>query len=148
MASACYNSGLVKLGTGLIDWDTDTIKLALLTSSYTPNIDSDEFWDDVSANEVSASGSYPTGGVTLTASATQDNTNDRAVYDATDLTSGSSITSFTGVFRYGVVYKDTGVDSTSPLICVIDFNANGVSIESGTLTITFDAAGIFNLTNA
>lgn len=145
MASALYNSGKVKLGNGAIDWDTDTIKLMLVTSSYTPNIDSDEFIDDVSANEVANSGSYSAGGVTLTTAVTQDNTNDRAIYDATDLTGGSAITSFTGQFRYAVFYKSTGTPSTSPVICYIDFTGAAVSVVGSTITITWDAAGVFNL---
>ena len=35
-----------------INLATDTIKLMLVTSSYTPDIDADVFIDDVSANEV------------------------------------------------------------------------------------------------
>ena len=141
MASALYNTAKGKLGDGSIDWNTDTIKMALVTSSYTPNIDSDDFWNDVSANEVAASGSYSAGGVTLTASVTIDNTNDRAVYDASDVV----VTGFTGTFRYGVVYKSTGVASTSPLICYVDFTGSNISVVGGTFTDTINAAGVFNL---
>lgn len=144
MASQMYNSGLVKLGNGSIDWDTDTIKFALVTGSYTPDIDAHDFWDDVVANEVSASGSYSAGGATLTASVTQDNTNNRAIYDANDF----SFTSFTGTFRYGVFYKSTGVNSTSPVIGYIDFTGGNVSAVAATVSITVNAAGIFNLANA
>lgn len=142
MASAAYNSGKVKLGDGSIDWDTDTIKMALVTTSYTPDIDSHDFWDDVSANEVGASGSYSAGGVTLTASVTQDNTNDRAIYDANDVT----ITGFTGTFRYAVVYKSTGIASTSALICYIDITGSNNQVINGTISLTVNAAGVFNLT--
>ena len=141
MASVVYNSAKVKLGNGSIDWDTDTIKMALVTESYTPDIDAHDFWDDVSANEVSASGSYSTGGVTLTTSVTQDNTNNRGVYDANDV----SITSFTGTFRYGVVYKSTGTAATSPLICVVDFTGSNIVVLNGTFSCTINAAGVFNI---
>lgn len=141
MASALYNSGKVKLGNGSIDWDTDTIKLALVTDSYTPDIDAHDFWDDVSANEVSASGSYSAGGVTLTTQVTQDNTNNRAVFDANDV----AITTFTGNFRYGVFYKSTGVAGTSPLIGYIDFTGSTVSAVGATVSITVNTAGIFNI---
>ena len=124
-----------------INLKTDTIKLALVTSSYTPDQDAHDFWDDVSANEVSASGSYSAGGVTLTVTTSQDNTDNEGVFDASDVT----ITSFTGTFRYAVIYKSTGVNSTSPLICLIDFGTN-VSAYAGTVTITFAAEGILNLT--
>lgn len=148
MASFAYNSGKVKLGNGSIDWDTDVIKMALVTNSYTPDKDVHDFWDDVSANEVASSGSYvastTNGGVTLTCQVTQDNTNDVAVYDATDLSGGSAITGFTGTFRYLVFYKSTGVASTSPLMCVIDYNGASVSVVNGTISITWASGGIFN----
>lgn len=138
---AIYNSAKVKLGDGSIDWDTDTIKFALVKSSYTPDIDAHDFWDDVVGAEVSNSGSYSAGGATLTTSVTQDNTNDRAIYDASDFT----FTSFTGTFRYGVFYKDTGNSGTSPVIGYIDFTGADIVAVSATVSINVSSAGIFNL---
>ena len=123
-----------------INLATDTIKLMLVTSSYTPDIDADVFIDDVSANEVGASGTYSAGGVTLTQSGSTDDTDDEGVFDATDV----SITSATITARYGVVYKDTGTPSTSPIIAVIDFGGNQSS-TLGTFAIVFAAEGILNL---
>lgn len=145
MASLVYNAFKYRqLGdTSItpINLKTDTIKLALVTSSYTPSADNHDFFDDVSANEVSASGTYSAGGATLTVTTSQDNTDDEGVFDATDV----SFTSFTGTFRYAVIYKSTGVNSTSPLICLIDFGSD-VSAFAGTVTITFAAEGILNIT--
>ena len=140
MASLVYNSFKKKIMDGSIDLDTDTIKIALVTSSYTPSADNDDFWDDVSANEVGASGTYSAGGATLTVTISQDNTDDEGVFDATDV----SWTSATITARYAVIYKSTGVNSTSPLICLIDFGGNQSS-SAGTFTITFAAEGILNL---
>lgn len=47
-----------------IDLVNDSIKMALLTSSYTPNLGTDAFWSAVSANEASGTG-YTTGGIAL-----------------------------------------------------------------------------------
>lgn len=124
-----------------INLKTDTIKLALLTSSYTPDYDAHDFFDDVSAAEVSASGTYSAGGATLTVTTSQDNTDNEGVFDATDV----SFTSFTGTARYAVIYKSTGTPSTSPLICLIDFGEN-VSAYAGTFSITFNSEGIINIT--
>lgn len=140
MASFIYNSAKGKLGDGSIDWNTDTIKMALVTASYTPDQDAHDFFNDVT-NEISASGTYTTGGVTLTCSVTIDNTNNRAIYDATDV----SITSFTETFRYGIIYKSTGVSSTSPLIAVIDFTGSNITTTIGTFDVTWSTAGVFNL---
>jgi len=140
MASFIYNSAKGKLGDGSIDWNTDTIKMALVTSSYTPDQDAHDFFNDVT-NEIGASGTYSTGGVTLTCSVTIDNTNNRAIYDAADV----SITSFTGTFRYGIIYKSTGVSSTSPLIAVIDFTGSNITTTVGTFDVTWSTGGVFNL---
>lgn len=119
---------------------TDTIKLMLLTSSHTPDADAEVFIDDVSANEVAASGTYSAGGITLTQSGSTDDTDDEGVLDATDV----SVTSATITARYAAIYKDTGTPSTSPIVCVIDFGSNQSS-TAGTFSITFAAEGILNL---
>lgn len=123
-----------------IDLENDTIKLMLLTSSHTPNADTDVFIDDVSANEVSASGTYSAGGATLTVTSSTDDTDDEGVFDATDV----SFTSATITARYAVIYKDTGTPSTSPIVCEIDFGSDQSS-TAGTFTISFAAEGIINI---
>lgn len=142
MASGIYNNYKVRmLGSGtMADLDGDTIKIALLTSSYTPDFDAHDFFDDVSANEVGASGTYSAGGATLSVTLTQDNTDNEGVFDATDV----SWTSATITARYAIIYKSTGVSSTSPLIALIDFGSNQTS-TAGTFTITFAAEGIVNV---
>jgi hypothetical protein len=50
--------------SGNINWASDTIKLALLGSGYSPNLTSHVHWSDVSSNEVTGTG-YTSGGVTL-----------------------------------------------------------------------------------
>src|SRR4051794_28823003 len=92
-----------------VDWDADTIKCALVTSSYTPNQDTDDFWNDVNTNEVASGGGYTTGGVALVTSA--------PVYDAASNTlrldaADATWTSATFTCRYAVVYKDTGSAAT------------------------------------
>jgi hypothetical protein len=72
MADVIYNSFKTDLLKGNIDFESDTIKVALVTDSYTPDQDSHDFFDDVT-NEVSGTG-YTAGGETLTSkSVTQDN---------------------------------------------------------------------------
>lgn len=142
MATIIFNSFKKKIMDGSIDLDTDTIKVSLHTSSYTPDADAHDFWDDTT-NEVSSSGSYTAGiagGVALANKAvTADNTDDEGVFDADDV----SITTFTGTFKWIVLRKDTGTASTSPLICAID--ATSVSATAGTVAIAWAAEGILNL---
>lgn len=142
MASFAYNSfkysQLGDTGVTPINLKTDTIKLVLLSASYTPDQDAHDFYDDVSAYEVAASGSYSTGGVTLTITTSQDNTNNRGVCDAADF----NITSATIVARYFALIKSTGVASTSRLIALYDPGAL-VTTYLGTLAVTINASGLF-----
>lgn len=140
MASVIYNSFKHDIMNGGIDLDTDTIKVALVTSTYSPNIDTHTKFSDIT-NEVSGTG-YTAGGATLASvTITQDNTNDLAYMDAADASWASS----TITARGAVIYKSTGTASTSPLVAYIDFGADKAS-SSGTFTITWDAAGILKLT--
>lgn len=139
MADVIYNSFKKKIMDGSIDLDTDTIKVALVTSSYTPDQDAHDFFDDVT-NEVSGTG-YSAGGATLANKAvTQDNTGNKGVFDADDVTwSTSTITA-----RGAVLYKSTGTASTSALICYIDFGSDKSS-AGGNFTIQWNASGILTL---
>ncbi len=125
-----------------INLGSNTFKVALMTSSYTPARDSDQYWSDISANEASGTG-YSAGGATLAnVTWTKDGTNHRAIFKADN----PSWTGATITFRYAVVYKSTGTASTSPLICYADFSSNQ-SATNGTVTISYDATnGIMNHT--
>lgn len=126
-------------GTAVVDWDTDTIKAALLTA-YTVNQDTHDFFDDVSATEITGTG-YTAGGATLgTKTATYDTATDQVRLDAADTTWTTSTLSATDA----VVYKSTGVAATSPLMAAVDFGAT-VSTTAGTFQITWDATGIIVL---
>jgi len=139
MADVIYNSFKRDIMNGGIDLDTDTIKVALVTSTYTPDQDVHDNFDDVT-NEVSGSG-YTAGGATLASAAvTVDNTDNEGVFDAAD----TSWTTSTITARGAVVYKSTGVASTSKLICYFDFVSDKAS-SAGTFAISWNAEGILNL---
>jgi hypothetical protein len=123
-----------------IDFDTDTLKVALVTSSYTPNQDTHDFFDDVT-NEVTGTG-YTAGGATLANPAvTLDTTNDLVKFDADDTVwSTATITA-----RAGVLYKSTGTASTSGLIAYIDFGSD-VTSTAADFTIAWHSNGILRLT--
>jgi hypothetical protein len=139
MADVIYNSFKVKIADGNIDLNSDTIKVALVTSGYTPDQDAHDFFNDVT-NEVSGTG-YSAGGETLAnATMTQDNTNNRGKFDADDVTWATS----TITARGAVIYKSTGTASTSPLIAYIDFGSDKSSSASN-FTIQWHADGILTL---
>lgn len=140
MASGIYNNFKELLLKGAnIDFESDTIKVALVTSSYTPDFDAHDFFDDIT-NEVTGTG-YTAGGATLASkTVTQDDTDNEGVFDAADVTwSTSTITA-----RGAVIYKSTGTASTSPLIAYIDFGSDQVS-TAGNFVITWNAEGILNI---
>ena len=125
----------------LMDLTSVTVKAALLDDTYTPNIDAHEFFDDVSAYEVSGTG-YTAGGVALSGkSVSQDDTDDEAVFDASDVSFGT-LGVDVGNIGYAVVYVDTGTPSTSRILWLIEagFPANG-----GPVSIQWNAEGALNL---
>jgi hypothetical protein len=143
MASKLYGNFLLKALNKEVDFDSDTIKVALLTSSYTPNQDTHDYFNDVSSAEVTGTG-YTAGGITLSSkTATYDSATNVIVLDAADVTwSSSTITA-----RYAVVYDATGTASTSALIGYVDFGSDQSS-TNGNFTITWDSTGIVRITVA
>ncbi len=140
MPNVLFNSFKKRIMDGSIDLDSDTLKVALMAGSFVPDMDLHTFWSDVRANEVAGT-NYTAGGQVLAGKVvTQDNAADKAVFDANDVTwSASTITA-----RYAVIYKDTGVTTSSPLICCFDFGADKSS-SNGDFTIQWNASGILNL---
>jgi hypothetical protein len=140
MANLIFNNAKKYLMNGSVDLDTDTIKVMLVTSSYTPNADTHDFRDDVT-NEVSGTG-YSSGGSALAnKTVTTDTTDDEGVFDADDLTwSTSTITA-----RGAVLYKSRGgASSADELICYIDFGSDKSS-SGGNFTLQWASEGIINL---
>ena len=127
-----------KLGGDIL---SQTIKVALCTSSYTPNQATHDYLDDIT-NEVANGNGYTTGGATL-------GTKTCAVaslvttFDAAD----TSWTASTITARYAIIYYASGTAATSLLIGYVDFGADQVS-SNGTFQITWNASGIFTLTVA
>lgn len=127
-----YVNGLKFVMIGSVDLDSDTIKLILITSSYTPNQSTDDFRDDLGANEASGGSGYPAGGFTLASKAVNISSL-TAKWDAADLS--QAITGGPFAFRYGVFYKARGgASSADELIGYADFGAQ--SITDATLNIT------------
>lgn len=128
MASIFYNEFWDALMTKQINVETDTIKAELRTSSYTPNKDHSHA---SLTNEVASGGGYTTGGATLASvTSTQDDTNDRGVMDAADV----SWTSATFSAAYATLYDTTATKN----ICCIDFGGT-ISVSSGTFSIQWHA---------
>lgn len=120
MANTTYVKAREKILSGAINLLTDTIKVALMSTAYTTNISTDEFYSGISANLVGTPETLANKSVT------------GGVFDADDVT---FLAVAAGPTVKGVViYKDTGTPSTSPVIAFYDtisgfpFAANGADM--------------------
>lgn len=123
MANTLYNPGREAFLTASINWSSDTIKVVLVdTGTYTFSA-AHQFHSSLSG--------IIAGPVTLGSKTTTDGSADAA--DATfTAVSGASIEAI-------IIYKDTGVSATSPLIAYID-TATGLPItpNGGDIIVTWD----------
>ena len=128
MASLIYNSCLNDMATGAIDFDTNSFKILLVTSSYTPNKDTHTKRSDVT-NEITGTG-YTAGGASTTVTVTNDTANDRIDIDFSDVSwSTASLTA-----AAAVIYKTTGTAANDNLVAYLDFGGN-VTSTNGTFTL-------------
>ena len=119
----------------------DSIKIALFTSTYVPT--PAEVGPVYSiTNEVTSAGSYTAGGIALdTLGVMVTETTGTMTFDtATDPSwtqNGSN-----GVAAWGMIYNAT--DGTTRAIAYVELGS--VDMSAGSLTITWNAAGIFTIT--
>jgi len=102
MANQMFVKGAERFGKAQVNWETATVKAALVKSTYTPNLSTHEFYSDLSAH------------VLGTPQALANKTFAGGKFDADDVNwSGISA----GESLLGVaLYIDTGVAGTSPLL--------------------------------
>ncbi|MBX6311510.1 MAG: hypothetical protein IRY99_01090 [Isosphaeraceae bacterium] len=140
MANRKYDKAREAFASGQINWGADTIKVALVSTSYTPDTAAHQFVSDLGSNrlgsDVTLAGKTATGGVCK----------------ATDPVWTSTPTS--GTVGFVVGYKDTGDPTTSPLIWIDDTaSVNGgasgpisLQLNGGQLTVNVDTVnGFFRL---
>lgn len=130
------NAKNLMLGAGshtLIDWNTDTVKVTLIdTADYTVNLASHQDIADVAGAARVATGTLDS--PTITA----------GVFDAAD----EVLSSVTGDQAEALLlWKDSGVEATSPLGVWIDTVSAGLPVtpNGGNITIVWNASGIFTL---
>lgn len=123
-----------------IDLDSDTIKVMLCTSGYTPDQDTHQYKSSVT-NEVSGTG-YTAGGATLTGvTVTYEAATNKLTLDASDVSWPTS----TITARHAIIYDATpGSDATRPLIAYVSSDTD-ISSTGATFQITWDSAGIASL---
>lgn len=146
MASFWYNKAVQEVLTGTIDLDTNTLKVMLVNSTYTPNKDNDVVdagggSDAADAEIVATNYTAGWGGAgrkTATISVTEQDANDRAVVIFSDITwtalGGAANDTVVGA----ILIKEGGAnDTTSRLIAYWDLT--DTATNGGNFTLTMDA---------
>lgn len=106
MANALYAKGAERTLSASVNWLTATIKFALVKNTYPQDLVNDEFYTAISA--------YVAGTPQTLASKSITN----GIFDAGDATFAAVTAGDT--LEGGVLYVDTGVAATSPLLAYID----------------------------
>jgi hypothetical protein len=117
---------------------TGTVKVSLHTNTYSPNRDTDDFFNDAT-NELGGGAGY-TVQTLASKTITYDSASDQVRFDCADITY-----SFSGpnTWRHGVVWIDTaGASSTDPLYGLLTWDSD--QTVSTTYTLTIDPAGLFS----
>ncbi|WP_407107879.1 hypothetical protein [Rhodococcus aetherivorans] len=141
MAHTAKLFGLVykSLANKEIDFDSDSLKVMLCTSAYTPNQDTHQYTSSVT-NEVAGPG-YTAGGVALAnVTVTYDPALNALVLDADDVSWPTS----TLTARHAIVYDDTPA-TNKPLIGYVTFESD-ISSTAAPFQIVWNASGIVRLT--
>jgi hypothetical protein len=134
MANALYGKGKEKLLTAAINLSSDTIKVALLSSAYSPNLSTDEFHSTISAYILGTPQTLGSKTITL------------GVFDAADITF-AAVTAGSTVSRLAI-YKDTGLSASSPLLALIDtITGFPLATNGGDIQVVWDSGAnkIFSL---
>lgn len=124
MASLVYDNCIEHMLNGDIIFGTATFNVMLVTSSYTPNQATDNAYSDVT-NEVVGTG-YTAGGTTSGATVSLNTSAHHGDVTFADVSWPSS----TITARAAVIYKNSGVTTTSWLVAYVDNGANASSVAA------------------
>jgi len=125
------------LANSVFDLDTDTIKVAAATNTYSINQDTHDFFDDVT-NEVTGT-NYTAGGATL-GSVTVTRSSGTVTFDAADVVWTQHASGFSTARKFPI-YRSTGVAGTSRLYSVVTADSD-VGNVTGDLTLQWSTSGI------
>lgn len=134
MANALYAKGKEKILSGAINFPADNITAALVSNAYAVNLATHEFLSDLGANVLNAN-QLLSGKAVAT-----------GVFDANDPTWTAVVAGSTALAV--VLFKDTGVAGTSPLLAYIDtITGFPLATNGGNITVQWDngAFKIFSL---
>ena len=138
-----YGGAVEAIKRATLDLDTDTFRMVLLTSAYTPNQSTHVAYSDLSGAEVVAGGEYATHGKLLTATVSRSGL--AVTFDVDDQTwAASTITA-----KYAAIVKDADANGALAAgdvpLCFCDLDTGGGSLSStaAAFTVTINVAGVF-----
>jgi hypothetical protein len=143
---AFFEQFYVDVQEGVHDLETDTIKLALVTSSATLAVtDADPRWGaggstNLSTNEVTPGGNYSTGGATI-ANPSVTLSSNVGVFDGDDVSITQNASNPTNA-RRGVIYNDTAAGKNA--IGFLDLGSD-IDLSAGDFSVAWNASGISTL---
>lgn len=134
--SAAFNAWL----TGSLAFTGGSLMCALTGSEYSPDVDTHDFFSDVTGECAGQTG-YTAGGALIgnSSSAYTAGTNTMK-FDGDDTSWANS----TIQARYAVLYWAKSTSALSPLLGVVDFGST-MSTNNGTFQITWAGAGIMTM---
>ncbi len=148
MANFVYNEFKRAVAEGEIDLNaTDDIRVMLVMTNTTCDTEDDAntFAGFTTIDEFDGTG-YTTNGAALTSEVVnEDAPNDRAEFDADNVT-WSSVSAGTRDIQAAVVYKWITAQSSSMPICYIDTGGFPITPNGGDITIEWNAEGILQFT--
>lgn len=129
-------------GSGTVNLTSLTLKMMLVTASYTPNQNTHDFRDDLGATEVSGTG-YTAGGNTLaTVTATLDGSGN-VVIDANDPATWTQDSAGFSNARRAIIYiARGGASSADELVAYSADFGSDLGNASADLTVTLNASGL------
>jgi len=133
-----YNSFKKGLLDGTFDLVNDTLKLTLHTG-YTPDIDSHTQRSHVSATEYSTADGYTANGKTISGGVnSQDNSNDRGKFDATDVTWTALGALTPATPSHAILWDDTAANDE----LIAYWELGSTATNGGDYTIQWSSNGI------
>lgn len=137
-----YHEFKKHLADGTIDLDSNTFKALLSNTAPVPG--TEDFRNDVT--DIAAGNGYTAAGLTLAGVTWTETGAGLGVwrFNANDFAwtaAGGSI----GPFRYVIVYKSTGTDTTDALVGYWDYGSALTLTDTNIFTVDIGASGIFEL---
>jgi len=143
-----YSSFRKYVMNGTINLESDTLKLALVDSDYSPSIAHDVLADVIfsPSNEVpqvdSPDNGYTTGGAEVTGkTVTNTDSPSQGIFDGTD----TEWAALTATFRYGILYA---VKTVSPIVnpligyILFDTTPDDIVLDGSKFTVQWNTGGI------